>query len=232
MDIRITKNDEQRKSITGILLMGLMLLAILTIPGILTKPFGYSLKTLLIATRILYWVCLLLMFVYTFRIERKPFLLWNESRRTVGFYLLAILAIAGILITGLSVINLILTKVLHINQPNTKMNLLLSLFRKNRWLLFATAITAGVVEEFLFRGYLIPRLQILLKSTNWSIFISSALFGLMHFSYGTIAQVIGPFYIGLIFALFYQKYRNIKVVIICHIIWDILAIVALISHNK
>lgn len=97
-------------------------------------------------------------------------------------------------------------------------------FKNNIPLILFTSITAGITEELLFRGYLIPRLEIIVKKTYLSILISSILFGLIHYSYDTLIQVIGPFSIGLVLALHYQKYRNIKILIICHFLWDLMSI--------
>ncbi len=231
MDTILTA-DLRKKIIIGIVFLALVLLAIITVPGILQSKQLISFKTVMIVTRVLFWLCLLLMFVYALKIERQPFLLWTETKQRVDFYILSNMALIGILFIGTAFIGITLTKILHINQPNEKFKLLVPLFRANKGLLILTIVTAGVVEEFLFRGYLMPRLELLLKSTNWAIFISSALFGLMHFSYGTIAQVIGPFYIGLIFAIFYKKYRNIQALIICHILWDGFSILTLIAISK
>jgi hypothetical protein len=106
------------------------------------------------------------------------------------------------------------------------------MFRANHWIIYLTCITAGVVEELLFRGYLLPRLQVLLKHPAIAICISTLFFALMHATYGTIGQVVGPFYIGLIFAIYYYKYRNMKVIIFCHIMWDLMVIGAMLMFKK
>ena len=85
---------------------------------------------------------------------------------------------------------------------------------------FFIAFTAGVVEEFIFRGYLLPRLQLFFSSKHWPIVIGAILFGLAHFRYGTIMNVAGPIILGLIVGYHYQKYRNIKVLIITHFLYD------------
>ena len=170
--------------------------------------------------------------LYATRIESNHFLMWQEKKYSSSFYLAALPALFGILFFGVIIINVFLTKVFHVSAKGEKMNTILNLFRQNKWLLYFTVITAGVVEELIFRGYLMPRLQILFKTKFWAIFISSALFGLMHFTYGTILQVVGPFYIGLIFALFYEKYRSIRTLIIVHALWDLLTIWALLSQQR
>ncbi|MFV5702790.1 lysostaphin resistance A-like protein [Flavobacterium sp. XS2P12] len=100
----------------------------------------------------------------------------------------------------------------------------MKLFKNNIFLILFTSITAGVSEELIFRGYLIPRLEILLKNTRVAILTSSILFGLIHYSYGSLIQIIGPIFIGLVFALHYKKYKNIKILIMCHFLWDLLVL--------
>jgi membrane protease YdiL (CAAX protease family) len=98
------------------------------------------------------------------------------------------------------------------------------IFKSNSWLLLFTCLTAGITEELIFRGFLMPRLELLLKNRNLAIALSSILFGALHFGYGTLLQVIGPICIGFALAIHYYKYRNIKIVIICHFVWDLLVI--------
>jgi hypothetical protein len=60
----------------------------------------------------------------------------------------------------------------------------------------------------------------------FSILLSSLLFGLLHFGYGTLFNMLGPFFMGIVFAFFYNKYRHMGILIIAHSLWDILAILA------
>ena len=98
--------------------------------------------------------------------------------------------------------------------------------KNNYPLLIFTCLTAGITEELVFRGYLMPRLQLFFKNNYASIVISSLLFGLMHVGYGTIFQVVGSMMIGLVFAIHYQKFRNIKILIFCHFFWDFMSLIA------
>jgi membrane protease YdiL (CAAX protease family) len=87
-----------------------------------------------------------------------------------------------------------------------------------------SALTAGITEELIFRAYIMPRLLIFFKNAYLPIVVSALFFGLMHVSYGTLMQVLGPFYIGVIFGIYYYKFRNIKVLIVCHFLWDLIAL--------
>lgn len=185
---------------------------------------GVHYETAFYISRLVIWVCLLLVFLYSIYIEKQPFLLWREQKYSFLFYLKSIVITMLVLITVLFVVSVLL-KVLDSNLESKKMNEIMRFFKNNIPLILFTSITAGITEELLFRGYLIPRLEIIVKNTYLSVLISSLFFGLIHYSYGTLIQVIGPFSIGLVLALHYHKYRNIKILIICHFLWDLMSIV-------
>jgi membrane protease YdiL (CAAX protease family) len=82
-------------------------------------------------------------------------------------------------------------------------------------LVFAIAITAGVGEEILFRGIL----------QRWvGVWIQAALFGILHASYGTILQVVGPFLIGLFYGFLVKRGARLWVVITAHVAFDVAAL--------
>lgn len=176
-------------------------------------------------TRILSWVCLLLLIIYARKVEKQKLLLYAEKNYNILLFILSMIGIFAALFAGLFFIVRILMAA-GLSKESVRLNEMLEMFRANNFLLIFTCLTAGVVEELTFRGYLMPRLEILFKSPVAAVFVSSILFGLLHFGYGTWAQIIAPFFIGLVFAYYYWEFRNIKVVIVCHILWDLLAIYA------
>lgn len=117
------------------------------------------------------------------------------------------------------------------DQISPKLLGIKSMLQGSKSLLLFVALTAGITEEIIFRGYIQPRLETILKSPYLSILITSTLFGLLHYGYGTINNIIGPLFIGLIFSIHYWKFRNIKVLIICHILIDTIALNALLRHH-
>ncbi|HEX9512213.1 MAG TPA: type II CAAX endopeptidase family protein [Puia sp.] len=197
-----------------------------TILTLLLKPAHLSDETILFVSRIFFWLCLLAMVAYAVRIEKQPFLLWAEKKYSFGYYLASVIAILLILLAGVAILSRI-ELAFGILKKSDKLNGMVVVLRRSKWLLVFTCLTAGVTEELIFRGYLIPRLQLFFKGSYPSLIISSVFFGLAHIGYGNIAQVIGPVFIGFIFALYYQKYRNIKVVIICHFLWDYLTLLVM-----
>jgi len=53
----------------------------------------------------------------------------------------------------------------------------------------------------------------------------------MHLGYKTLSEVIFSFLIGVVMAYHYQKYRNIKVVIIVHFLVDLIALSLFKGHK-
>jgi len=109
-------------------------------------------------------------------------------------------------------------------QQSSRFADVMKVLQHNYPLMFFTLITAGIMEELVFRGYLLPRLNLLFKNKWLSIVLSSILFGLIHLGWGTIQNVVVPFFIGIIFAIFYERYRNIKILMLCHFLWDLLVL--------
>lgn len=89
-------------------------------------------------------------------------------------------------------------------------------------------LVAGValVEEFLFRGYFYHKLRLLFRSEWVAIFLSSALFGLFHWS-GGILQMLITGLLGVFWCLCRKKLRHCTLLslIIAHGLYDWLIII-------
>ncbi|HTB53455.1 MAG TPA: type II CAAX endopeptidase family protein [Ferruginibacter sp.] len=226
MSTIISQETKRSHIVIGILLTILLLFAF---PFLGSSPvlhlFGLSKVngTLFFISRLIFWCILLVIFFYTKKVEKQPFLIWEERNYTFSKYVIAMLSIFTAILIGTALIQLIFLS-MHYKEHSTKLDAIIAIFKNNIPLLIFTAITAGIAEELIFRGYLLPRLEVLFKNSYLAIFISSLLFGLMHFSFGTLYNVLGPFIIGLAFAYYYWKYRNIKLIIVFHFLWDIIAL--------
>jgi membrane protease YdiL (CAAX protease family) len=222
----MTNNNPNRTVIIyGILLVIFSYFLTGIIVGYLSNSTKLSLDNTMLASRLILWFFLGLIFLYATQIERQPFVLWKTPRQSFGFKVLSVILIFAVLIVGQLLIALIL-KLMGVPNPSSKrLEQMIIVFKRNHFLLFFTAFTAGITEELIFRAYLIPRLQLLFKNNYLPVIISSVLFGLMHISYGTLMQVLGPIYIGLIFGIYYAKYRDIKMLIYCHFMWDFFALI-------
>ncbi|MWB96431.1 CPBP family intramembrane metalloprotease [Flavobacterium sp. GA093] len=210
--------------ITGILLSVLLPLVAIG-SNLLFKKLGFSFETQFYISRFTIWFSLLLLLLYSLKIEKQPLLIWKETEYPFSFFTIALFKtflklFLAVLATGLLML-------LFKNPAESAiLKKTLALFKSNFLLLFFTCVTAGITEELIFRGYLLPRLELLFKNRTLAIILSSILFGLLHFGYGTLFNIVGPIVIGLVFALQYEKYRNIKIVILCHFLWDLFLLLA------
>jgi membrane protease YdiL (CAAX protease family) len=169
-----------------------------------------------------------LLWLFSNKLEKQNLLIWQEKRYKFSTYIISIILIYVVLFIGLIFINSFLF-LLGSNKPSTKLLEFAAILRGNKFLLIFTALTAGVVEELIFRGYLQPRLELIFKNPYLAIIISSILFGALHYRYGTVINVIVPFFIGLVFSYYYWKYRNITVIIITHFLWDLISMLVLVN---
>ena len=214
-------NSTKKSLIIGGRLISIVLPFLAILSSYLFKQTGFTSETKFFISRFSIWSSLLLLFLYNYKIEKLPFLLWKEKQYSFFPFTTAVFEtflklFISVIIVG-SIILLFKVKV-----ESVVLNKALALFKNNYFLMFFTCVTAGITEELFFRGYLLPRLQLILKNTKLAIILSSLLFGLMHYGYGTLVQMIGPAVIGLVLAFQYHKYQSIKVVILCHFLWDLL----------
>jgi len=111
-----------------------------------------------------------------------------------------------------------------LNDNSKRLGEIISIFQNNKPLLLFTILTAAILEELYFRAYLVPRLEILLKSSFLAIVISSVLFSIAHIGFGNAAQMINTGFIGIISAWYFVKYRNIKILIATHFLIDLIGV--------
>ncbi len=179
-------------------------------------------------SRILFWLGLLLILLYAVKVERSRLLILPEQRLSLVTWLLSLVGLFVACFIGMLIIQLLLHGA---NGHSDIQDRLVGIFRHNIPLLVFTCITAGIAEELIFRGYLLPRLEQVFKNGHVAVFISSALFGLIHYKFGTIFHMAGPFVIGILYAYHYRKYRNIKILILSHFLWDMMALLVLVNKH-
>ena len=80
----------------------------------------------------------------------------------------------------------------------------------------------GLVEEFVFRGFVFNKIKALSGSNKVAIAGSSVLFGLFHFLSGNVIQFIMTAFLGVIFCLCREKIKNCTLLslIIAHGVYD------------
>ncbi|WP_426482573.1 CPBP family intramembrane glutamic endopeptidase [Chryseobacterium sp. R2ACT005] len=177
-------------------------------------------------SRIVIWIVLIIVFLYNIVIEKGSFLLKKETPYSILFYIKAVLSLYFICIIGGAFLNAIILFFIPEKISDKLLNLV-SVFKNNYFLIIFMCLTAAIVEEFLMRGYIQPRIEKIYNNPTAGVFISAVLFGILHSTYGTIGQVLGPFFIGIVFALFYKRYSNIKILIICHFMIDFISLMTL-----
>jgi hypothetical protein len=220
----MTIDNSNKKTISiGTIVSIVLFFAALVVSKLFKDVLLLSDEAALFSSRIAIWVALAALFIYVRQIEKQPLLLWQEKKYSIGYYILSVITILLLVVAVLIVFSIVWT-LLGLKKDSNSLNKIIDIFRHNHFLVVLTCLTAGITEELVFRGYMMPRLKLLFNKTYLSIIISSVIFGLIHFGYGTALNVIGPFIIGLVFALHYYKYRNIKILIICHFLWDYVVI--------
>lgn len=89
---------------------------------------------------------------------------------------------------------------------------------------FYYILAIALVEEFVFRGFLLQKLKQITSSSLVAILGSSILFGLFHLASGNIIQVFTTTILGIILALCKERIKNCTLlsVIIAHGVYDAL----------
>ena len=169
-------------------------------------------------SRFIYWGIVVVLFFYSFKIERRPLLLWKEENNTIGFFLLSVFllylsSIGAAIISAVPVL-------LGDHENNAMIKKIIAIITGRQVTIFFIALTAGVTEVLIFRGYLLTRLSQWFRNNVAAIIVSALLFAALHYKYGSLRELIFTFLIGTIFSIYYIKYRNIKAIIVTHFLID------------
>jgi uncharacterized protein len=212
-------NDRKYKAlvITGICL-SVMLLPYL---AQLFLIWGFSYTGRIIGSELLEWVATGIMFLYAWYAEGTKFFLWEEKKYSPGFYIGSTIVVF-LMFLGAAFISRI-PYYLGFHENNDAAKKMVSILTTYPMLLVGSCLTAGIIEEFIFRGYILSRLSLFFKNKHWPVIISALIFTSIHLAYKTVHELIFVFLIGLIFGYYYQRYRNLMVLIIVHFAIDYLA---------
>jgi len=156
------------------------------------------------------------------------FLIWNKERKALTAETVKLSPVSILIVLGLGVFsNYFLSGFMYMTN-------LTALFPSHEVIeMFATTgglplriITIGlvvpIVEEIAFRGLLYNRLRRSLSVVP-AILISSALFGVMHLN---ILQGIYTFFLGILFAYMYERYKKIWVPITAHVALNMATVIS------
>jgi membrane protease YdiL (CAAX protease family) len=180
--------------------------------------------SLLFYSRFLFWGLVLLLFLYARIVEKNDFFIWKDRPYKFLYYVASVIVLY---LLGLACGLIAFTPRLFGWHETSAARVALEMtISKNFLLLVFAALTAGVTEELIFRAYLVPRFQILFSNKAAAVIVSALMFSAAHYRYYSLIQFIGTFLFGIVFAIHYQKYRNIKMLIIAHTLMDLIAFLA------
>jgi membrane protease YdiL (CAAX protease family) len=159
----------------------------------------------------------------------------SEMIENLGFrnsLLRAILYAVG-LILPLFVLYILLVLIAHFLGLNDSQMVVDKVLDLPVYLWAYAIIVAPLVEEIFFRSFLpflfMSKTRFLspLKSEIVSSFVATLLFSLAHFSYGSVFELIGTFFMGYGLYVTYRVSNDIKVPIIIHMIINLISIIAM-----
>ncbi|MFH0835711.1 MAG: type II CAAX endopeptidase family protein [Candidatus Micrarchaeota archaeon] len=90
----------------------------------------------------------------------------------------------------------------------------------NPWLLLMAVTLGPIAEELFFRGYIQQKL---------GVFVTSVIFALFHYGYGSIAEIIAAFSVSVLLGLELRKNKNIIPCILAHAFYNLFSITLILS---
>lgn len=129
------------------------------------------------------------------------------------------------LVYSLTVLKINAMKKISLNQKlpeEVKVMLPITSNEKKVWVV--TAISAGITEEILFRGFLFFLMGQLFPALNifWILGAATLIFGIGHLYQG-LTEAVKPMLIGFMFGLFYIAFGSILPCILLHAMQDLCA---------
>lgn len=220
----------QNKPSNIVLISGILLAFIIPLGlSIWIGHMSISYYDKLFYSRFIYWGTVLSLFFYARQLERRPLLINTEAKSTIGFFLLSVLVLYLLYIAA--AIASALPVLFGVRENYSMIKMIAKVLKGHPMLLTFIALTAGVTEEFIFRGYVLIRLIQLFKNPTAAIIVSSLLFSALHYRYNSLHELIFAFLIGIIFSVYYLKYRNIKALMLTHFLIDLIGM-TLAQHFK
>lgn len=139
----------------------------------------------------------------------------NIKKEVIGSIALFVLLFLGFVIVSLGIVAAEEISGTPINDLE-KVEDYLSEEISNSLVLFLITMSIVVfVEEFFFRSFLLKKM---------GIFTSTAIFTFFHIGYGSIAEIIGVFFLGLILAYWFKRNKSLIQNYIGHMLYNLLAI--------
>jgi uncharacterized protein len=212
-------SEEQSSQQTPMLalcgLIGALLLGVLPIPSWLVH--GDSIGRLL-AREAIVWCCALAVLLWLTFAERLPLSSIGFCRPTSKGIMFAFLA--AVLITAILIVqSLIIIPLLHLDASSivARQRAIMS---TPYWYRVLLVLRAAVVEEILFRGYLIEKVRQLFGSTVLAVIVSVTAFTYAHLRGWGPVQLIAVGGGGIVLALLYVWRRDLPSNMLGHFLAD------------
>ncbi len=167
------------------------------------------------------WFLFLMLIGWIYLAEKRTLTSIGWKKVTPKMVLLAIglglvlFVLFGLLSTGIQAVGLPLNK--EVAEMFT---------RQPFYFLMLVALRAGVVEEVLYRGYAIERIEELTNSRLLAGFFPLIIFVLLHLSWG-VGHLLFVFIVGGLFTLIYFRMRNVVFNVIAHFTVDVVVMIVL-----
>jgi uncharacterized protein len=175
----------------------------------------------LIISTVVTWITLPVLYRYAVKVEDRPFLLWEEQKFNISFFIISVILLF-LLAFCAQLISTIPFK-FGFHDDYTVMRYWRKIIKQNELTVFFICMSAGITEELLLRGYILPRLTLIFKSNYAPVILSALIFSLLHLGYGNLSECIFTFLFGVICAVYYMKYQNLTVLVVFHFLFDLLA---------
>lgn len=129
---------------------------------------------------------------------------------------------AGLLIGLIAPVIIVRRNAQAAEKQLEKIRFLLPTTTAQRWLFVLVCVTAGVAEEWIYRGFLLHYLVGVLPGANgwWIVVIAAAMFGIAHAYQGKTGTVLTGV-LGFIFSVLYIRMGSLLLPMILHALVDL-----------
>lgn len=168
----------------------------------------------------------IVLYFYSLKVEKSPFLIWPEQQAGWLYFILSVIALFILQSPGSYLSEMPHKLGWHElwNQHYGKNfgHLVSAWYHLNIIVFLLCIISWSIVSELIFRGYLIPRLSFLFKSKIAAVICTSMIYAFFPFRGRSLKWLISDFFSGIFFGIHYQKYQNLKILIVTRILIDLL----------
>jgi membrane protease YdiL (CAAX protease family) len=172
----------------------------------------------LLAHEAVWWALALILLLWLHYVERLPFLsigLRKPTGKTILYGVLAGIVLIAIMIVHFAVI----IPMFHLDATHALAEKQ-AIMGHPLWYRLLMVLRAAVVEEILFRGYMIEKVRQLTGSTALAVVVSAAVFTYAHLSGWGAVHLIPVCAAAIVFALLYIWRRDLPCNMIGHFIVD------------